>query len=827
MAKVRAYKIAAELGIERAEFVEKARTVGVELKSAMASVDDEEAALLREKLGAKLQRGLVTEARVTRKGLGAVIRRRKRVAPQPEPAPVEPGVPAAVQAEPPAPVEPGVPAAVSEEVSSAAPPVAVPGVPESEPSLQIPPPVVPESPAPVAARAEAGAVVRGKAASPGEGTRAPQEAPDRKGRQRKQFKEVVNLREQEQIARQVTSRTTGRPHVAMNPRAFTSPRRKRRDALSKKPAAAAPKAQKRIVRVEGDISVAELARQLGAKAADVQGKLMALGTMVSIHQTVPLPTATEVANEFGYEVHDVGFQEAAYLTVSDDASGTEKLRPRPAVVTVMGHVDHGKTSLLDALRQTDVVAGEAGGITQHIGAYQVTVGDQTLTFIDTPGHAAFTAMRARGAQVTDLVILVIAASEGIMPQTVEAIDHARAADVPIVVALNKCDLPDANPQMARQRLMEHGLVTEEFGGEVLAVEVSAIQKTGLDKLLEAVALQAELNEPKADPDRRAEGVVLESQLDRGRGPVATVLVKEGTLRCGEPVVIGTIHGRVRTMLNERSEVVRQAGPSLPVRVVGLSGLPEAGDLLNVVESERIAKDIATHRESQLRGRTEAPKPRVTLEDLFAEAGGSGAKELNIIVKADTQGSAEALRDSLLQLPADKVALSVIHAAVGAVTENDVQLAAASAAIVVGFHVRPDPAARAAAESQGVDVRHYQVIYEVIDEIRAAMVGLLPPTVKELVVGQAEVRKTFTIPRIGTIAGCYVTDGTMRRNLGCRLVRDGTQVHQGKFGSLKRFKEDVREVQSGFECGIGIEGFNDVKIGDVIEAFEHEEQPAEL
>jgi translation initiation factor IF-2 len=375
--------------------------------------------------------------------------------------------------------------------------------------------------------------------------------------------------------------------------------------------------------------------------------------------------------------------------------------------------------------------------------------------------------------------------------------------------------------------MEHGLVTEEFGGDVLAVEVSATRKTGLDKLLEAVALQAELSEPKADPDRRAEGVVLESRLDRGRGPVATVLVKDGTLRRGDAVVMGTIHGRVRTMSDEHGKVVREAGPSMPVQVVGFSGLPEAGDLMNVVESERIAKDIASHREGKRRGRMEAPKPRVTLEDLFKDAGEGGVKELNVIIKADTQGSAEALRDSLLQLPTDKVKLTVLHAAVGAVTESDVQLAAASDAIVVGFHIRPEPSARAAAESQGVDIRLYQVIYEAIDEIRAAMVGLLPPTVTEMVVGQAEVRKTFTIPRIGTIAGCYVTEGTMRRNVGCRLVRDGVQVYQGKFGSLKRFKEDVREVQSGFECGIGIEGYNDLKIGDVIEAFEHEEQPAEL
>jgi translation initiation factor IF-2 len=819
MAKVRAYKIAEELGIE--------------LKSAMASVDEEQAALLREKLGVKLRQGTVTEARVTRKGVAAVIRRRKRV--EPEPAPVEPEVPAAEPAVPAAPVEPGAPAAlpgepaepvlVPEEIEPGVPAVAEPEIPQPEPPAEVPLPMTPEAPAPVAARAETGAVVRGRAGP--EGVRAPQEAQDRKGRQRKQFREVVNLREQEQIARQVTSRTTGRPHDAMDPRTFTSPRRRRRDAPSKKQVEVAPKAQKRIVRVEGEISVAELARQLGAKAAEVQGKLMALGTMVSIHQTVPLPTAEQVAKEFGYEVLDVGFQEAEYLAVSEGAAGKEELPSRPAVVTVMGHVDHGKTSLLDALRQTDVVAGEAGGITQHIGAYQVTVDQHTLTFIDTPGHAAFTAMRARGAQVTDLVILVIAATEGIMPQTVEAIDHAKAAEVPIVVAINKCDLPDANAQMTRQRLMEHGLVTEEFGGEVLAVEVSATKKTGLDKLLEAVTLQAELSELKGDPDLRAEGVVLESELDRGRGPVATVLVKEGTLRRGDTVVSGTIHGRVRTMLDDRGKVVKQAGPSMPVQVVGFSGLPEAGDILTVVESERIAKEISTHRLSQLRGRTEAPKPRLTLEDLFAEAEQGGVKELNVIVKADTQGSSEALRDALLNLSTDKVKLSVIHSAVGGVTESDVQLAAASSAIVVGFHVRPDPTARVAAESQGVEVRLYRVIYEVVDDVRAAMVGLLPPTVKEQIVGQAEVRQTFTIPRIGTIAGCYVTDGAMRRNLSCRLIRDGVQVYEGKFGSLKRFKDDVREVQSGFECGIGIEGFNDVKIGDVIEAFEQQEQPAEL
>jgi translation initiation factor IF-2 len=582
------------------------------------------------------------------------------------------------------------------------------------------------------------------------------------------------------------------------------------------------------VRLEGTISVAELARQLGAKAAEVQGKLMALGTMVAIHQTVDAGVAEQVAQQYGFEVQDVGFREDEVLAAGEEAAEPGDLRPRPAVVTVMGHVDHGKTSLLDALRETNVVAGEAGGITQHIGAYQVRVGNGTLTFIDTPGHAAFTAMRARGAQVTDIVVLVVAATEGIMPQTVEAIDHARAAEVPIVVAVNKCDLPEANPKLVRQRLMEHGVLVEEFGGEVLAVDISAAKRTGLDKLLEAVLLQSELAEPKADPERRARGVVLESSLDKGRGAMATVLVQEGTLRRGDVVVVGRHWGRVRSMENERGETVKEAGPATPVQVVGLSGVPEAGDALHAVENERAAKEVVDHREAQSREPGAAPgRPRVSLEDLFAQAEGEGPRELAVILKADTQGSVEALRDALLKLPTDKVNLKILHAAVGGVTESDVQLAQASGAVVVGFHVRPDAKARRAAEQAGVDVRSYQIIYEAIDEVRKAMAGLLPPTTKEVVLGQAEVRQPFNIPRVGTIGGSYVTEGTIRRSARARLVRDGVQVWTGRFASLKRFKDDVREVQQGFECGIGLDGFNDVKVGDVIEAFDVEERPAEL
>ena len=493
----------------------------------------------------------------------------------------------------------------------------------------------------------------------------------------------------------------------------------------------------------------------------------------------------------------------------------------------MGHVDHGKTSLLDAIRHANVVAGEAGGITQHIGAYQARVGDGVITFIDTPGHAAFTDMRARGARVTDLVILVVAATEGVMPQTVEAIEHAKAASVPIVVAINKMDLPGANPSQIRQRLMEHGLVAEEFGGETISAEVSATKGTGIDKLLEMVLLQAEVLELRADPDQRASGIVLEASLDKGRGPVATVLVQQGTLqprrhrRGGHEL-------RPRARDGRRERQARRCGtPSVPVRITGLISVPDAGEPFHVVESERVAKDIVAHRESEQRERPAASAPRLTLDEFFAQAEGGGVKELSIVLKADTQGSVEALRASLLDLSTDAVKVDVLLAGVGAVTETDVMLAKASDGIIVGFHVRPDPAARRAAEGQGVEVRTYQVIYEVVDDVRKAMAGLLPPTISEKFEGRAEVRDTFTVPRMGTIAGCYISEGKVRRGASCRLLRDGVQIYEGRIGSLKRFKDDVREVNSGFECGIGIEGYNDVKVGDVIETYVLEEKPATL
>ena len=823
MATIRAYKLAEELGLDRTEFVEKAAALGHVLKSAMAPLDDAVANELREKLGARKRTGSFTDRRVETGAAGgaAVIRRRKKAEEAAAPAP-EPELAVAPAYEP-------------EPIESE---------PEPEPIVEEVETAEPEQPA-IAARAQqttqettapattsAGPRSRDMAQELGAQSDRGPAGPARPGRsQRKLVREVVNLREQERLARQATGRTVvRRPTGAVDPRTATSPRRRRRDTAARPaaaPAAATKEASRRTLRIEGAIAVGELARLLGAKAPDVQRTLMSLGTMVSINQSIDIETARKVALQYDAEVQDVGFKEEAYF---DEAAPeeTEGLVPCPPVVTVMGHVDHGKTSLLDAIRNANVVEGEAGGITQHIGAYQARVGDHVVTFIDTPGHAAFTEMRARGARVTDIVVLVVAATEGIMPQTVEAIEHAKAAEVPMVVAINKIDLPGANSAQTRQRLMEHNLVPEDFGGDVICVDVSATKGTGIPKLLEMIQLQAEVLELRADPTRRASGVVLEAQLDKGRGPVATLLVQQGTLSPGDMLVAGTAFGRVRAMEDERGRRLQSAGPSVPVQVQGLNSVPEAGELAHVVESERVAKEIISHRESQRRDTgADAAKPKRSLEEIFAAAEGGGVKELAVVLKADTRGSVEALRDALLKLSRDEVKVDVLLAGVGAVTESDVMLAKASGAVIVAFHVRPDPTARRAAEGQGVDVRTYQIIYEVTDDIKKAMEGLLPPTISETFGGRAEVRQTFSVPRIGTIAGSYVTEGNIRRGSQARLIRDGVQIYDGKVGSLKRFKDDVREVASGFECGIGIDGYNDVKVGDVIETYALKEERASL
>ena len=606
--------------------------------------------------------------------------------------------------------------------------------------------------------------------------------------------------------------------------------RQRRQKKSQKPVAkktelTVSKAIKRIIRISDAITVGELAKRMGVKANDLIKELMRQGTMVTINHPLDFDTAAILAADFQYEVENVAFDEDTILDAAvikqTDVEAAENLLPRPPVVTIMGHVDHGKTSLLDAIRTANVTAGEAGGITQHIGAYDVELNGRKITFLDTPGHEAFTAMRSRGAKVTDIVILVVAADDGVMPQTREAINHAKAAGVPIVVAINKIDKPNINIDRVKQELTEFGLVSEDWGGETIFCEVSAKQRTNLEQLLEMILLQAEVLDLKANPNKRAKGTIVEARIDRGRGPVATVLVQEGTLKIGDPVVSGLYYGRVRTMTDDRGNRLDAAGPSVPVEVTGLTGVPGAGDTFYAVEDERMARDVAQHREQKLREVELAKHSKVSLEQLYARIQEGEAKELKVIIKGDVQGSVEAVRDSLLKLSTEACRLVVIHTAVGGIIESDITLASASDAIVLGFNVRPETKAAALAESEGVDIRLYTIIYDAVADIRNAMEGLLEPTYREKPLGKAVVRDIFSITKIGTIAGSFVIEGKIVRNAQVRLVRDNVVVWTGKLSSLKRFKDDVREVASNYECGIGLENYNDLKVGDIVEAFEME------
>jgi translation initiation factor IF-2 len=583
-----------------------------------------------------------------------------------------------------------------------------------------------------------------------------------------------------------------------------------------------PKASKRVVRVNESTTAAELARAMGVKAGEVLAKLMRLGAMKTVNDVLDVDTATIAAEEFGYTLENTAVNVEDLLDITETEGTEGEGEPRPPVVTVMGHVDHGKTSLLDAIRHANVVAGESGGITQHIGAYMVESKIGPICFLDTPGHAAFTAMRSRGAGVTDIVVLVVAADDGVMPQTIEAINHAKAAEVPVIVAVNKIDKPGANPERVKQQLTDYGLQPEEWGGQTQYLEVSALQRTGIDELLEAISLQAEILDLRAPTDTRAVGTVVESRLDRGRGPVATVLVQKGVLKHGDHFVCGEIVGRVRAMSDHAGRPVKNAGPSTPVEIIGLDGVPSAGDPFVVVEDPSKASQVAEFRRESTRKSSMTTTTRMSLEDLQRRMSGAGdALELSIVLKGDVDGSVEAIKTSLEKLSNDEVSLRVIHGGVGAINESDVQLAMASNAIIAGFHVRPEGKARQLAEREGVDIRLHTVIYELIDEVKAALEGLLAPEQKEVYEGRAEVRNTFSIPG-GTIAGCYVVDGTITRARPCRVIRDGRVVHSGRLSSLRRFKDDAREVQTGYECGIGLERFNDVKVGDLIEVYRVEE-----
>ena len=572
------------------------------------------------------------------------------------------------------------------------------------------------------------------------------------------------------------------------------------------------------VKIPDEISVGELASRMKKTGAEVVKCLMKNGVMASLSQLIDFDTASFVAEELGCKVEKEVVVTIEEKLIDDHQDTEDELQPRAPVVVVMGHVDHGKTSLLDYIRNASVASGEAGGITQHIGAYKVQINGKPITFLDTPGHEAFTSMRARGAMITDIAILVVAAEDGIKPQTVESINHAKAAEIPVIVAINKMDKPDANPERVKQQLTEYGLLAEDWGGDTIVCPISAKTGMGIDNLLEMVALTAEVSELKANPNRAASGAVVEARLDKGRGPVATLLVQNGTLKQGDIIIAGTAVGRVRQMVNDKGAKLTSAGPSVPVEITGLGEVPEAGAHFNAVADERLARELVEQRKEEEKRKANAPISKVSLEDLFSQIQAGEMKTLNIIVKADVMGSVEAVKASLEKISNEEVRVRVIHGAVGAISESDVMLASTSNAIIVGFNVRPDAVARESAARSHVDMRMYRVIYDAIDEIEAAMKGMLAPKFREAVIGHAEVRQTYKVSSVGTVAGCYVTDGKIQRACDVRIVRDGIVVHEGHLASLQRFKDAVKEVASGYECGLSFEKYNDIKLGDIVEAY---------
>jgi len=586
------------------------------------------------------------------------------------------------------------------------------------------------------------------------------------------------------------------------------------------------KAAKRKIKMEEAIRVSTLASEMGIKAQDIIKNLLKLGIMATINQSLDIDTATIVAEEYGYEVEKVGFSEEDFLSPQKEDK-PEELEPRPPVVTIMGHVDHGKTSLLDAIQRSKIINREAGGITQHIGAYHVQLDNGDIVFLDTPGHEAFTEMRSRGAQVTDIVILIVAADDAVMDQTLEAINHCKAANVPMIVAVNKIDKDNADTEKVKRELAEHGLLPEEWGGKTIFSYISAKQETGLDQLLEMVLLQAEMMELQANPNKPAKGHIIEARLDKGRGPVGSVLIEEGTLKAGDPFVCGLYHGKVRALFSDRGKKIDKAGPAMPVEVQGFEGIPNAGDEYVVVENEKVAKRIAETRQNKQREKELAKESKVTLESFFAAKSKEEVKSLNLILKADVQGSLGAITEAVQKLNTSAVKVQVIHQATGGITESDIKLASASHAVIIGFNVRPTTKIMDIAEQEGVDIRFYDVIYKLVNDVKEAMAGMLAPVTKEVFLGQAEVRDTFTIPKVGTVAGCIVLSGKLKRNAGIRLLRDGVVIFTGKLNSLKRFKDDAKEVYKDYECGAGLENFNDIKAGDIIEAFEEVQEKASL
>ncbi|MGB0678247.1 MAG: translation initiation factor IF-2 [Polyangiales bacterium] len=878
MTKVRVYEMARELGLPQRELVQRIASMGIQVRNHMSVLEPIDVDRVRRAFDQGRAANLVEERiRPT-----VVLRRRRSEAKPPRATP-EPTVPAPSPVAPPQATLPEVAVAAAKttsveaqlptKTSTAGAAIAAPAtdgervdgpradvsaspvparpvpareaahpVPAARPSAPIAAPPVrrpatvpaaseaprsrvvrPSQPAPASVRfAHAhlppGVVARGKTVSEGAG---PIDASVRSRIVSEHAASRVDTPRRRELGRAALG-PAGRPQGRPGRKKAAPTKKGRQTEIT------VPSAQKRVIRIEDQVQLQTLAQRMSLKATDVLMKLMQLGMSgVHINSTLDTDTAKILASEFGYEVENVAVSEEDLVVAArGEFEDNESDRmSRPAVVTVMGHVDHGKTSLLDKIRSANVVSGEAGGITQHIGAYRVDTTEGPLVFLDTPGHEAFTSMRARGAQCTDIVILVCAADDGVMPQTKEAINHAKAAEVPIVVALNKIDKPDARPDQVKTALSSEGLQPEEWGGDTVFVECSAVTGQGIDKVLSSVALHAELLELRANPKVPAEGVVLEAYLDRGRGPVANVLVRQGTLRAGDYVVAGTAWGRVRALTDDRGRQTKEAGPATPVEVLGLSDMPAAGDPFTVVTEQKKAQEVAESRR-KAPGARAAAVPR-SLDKIYQMMQSGELHELKLVIKADVQGSVEALDKALTNLSTEKVKVNVIHNGVGGITENDVMLASASEAIIVGFNVRPAGQAGSVAKSENIDLRMYSVIYDAVDDVKAAMAGLLAPKLVDKDLGKAEVRATFTIPKVGTVAGCYVTEGKMLRNAKMRVVRDSVQVWQGNIASLRRFKDDAREVASGYECGIRLEGYNDVKEGDVFECFEVEEVAATL
>jgi translation initiation factor IF-2 len=854
MAKTRVYELARDLNLTNKILLEKLSDLDIEVKSHMSSLDDEAVARVKTGLFGKKEQA-VEETRVK----PTVIRRRRKkvqveVVPE-APEELEPvveetaGASEAVAPEEKAPVAETEPEVKTEPVpeekagdkTPAVAPVETPAVaPKTRPkkgtkkeeSAKIiklgvrPPEPRPAKQSAEPARARAGKKPSGSAvaAKAGEASTNLVSKDARKKKWKKKGEEGDRdkrfLKKKISFRKKSVVEGTDLYDAGFRSRKPRKGAKARVSANAQKTQITTAKAIKRRVKIDEAIVLSDLAKRMGVKAGEMIKVMMGMGVMATVNQSIDFETAVLVASEFDYEVEHATFEEE--IVLKQETDDPDKLKERPPVVTIMGHVDHGKTSLLDVIRKTRITATEAGGITQHIGAYHVSTAKGYIAFIDTPGHEAFTAMRARGAKVTDIVVLVVAADDGVMPQTIEAINHARSADVPIIVAVNKIDKANAEPDKVKRELAEHDLSPEDWGGDTIFVHVSAKQNQGIDELLEMISLQAEVLELKANADKLAFGYVVEAKIDSGRGPVATVLVRDGTLHAGDAVVCGVHHGKVRAMLNDRGMPVESAGPSIPVEVLGLSGVPMAGDELIALGDEKSAKQVSIHRVQKQRTKELAQTNRLSLEKLFEQMQQGQVEDLNVIIKADVHGSIEALQESLTGLSNDEVKVNVVHAATGTISESDISLAAVSNAIIIGFNVRPTPKVQALAAEENVNMRFYKVIYDIIKDVKDAMVGMMKSTFEEHVLGTAEVREVFQIPKVGAVAGCYVTDGKIERGKTMRVIRDGVVLYEGKNASLRRFKDDVKEVQAGYECGIGVENFNDIKVGDVLECYYLEE-----